>query len=78
MVFSQSFVFKNPDPANAVTVAASYYPADGTSQPGGLGCSNIVIPAGGQKVYTGLRSICPNLAAGNQFGYLYTAITGTK
>jgi hypothetical protein len=75
-VFTQSFVFKNPDPANAVTVSTIYFPADGTSQAVNMGCSSIVIPAGGQKVYNSLRAICPTLAAGNQFGFLYTAITG--
>ncbi|MEO6519427.1 MAG: hypothetical protein ABIO17_10620, partial [Pseudoxanthomonas sp.] len=76
--FSQKFTFKNPDAANAVTVSTIYFPADGTSQLVNTGCSSIVIPAGGQMVFTSLRQICTTLAAGNQFGFLYTAITGTN
>ncbi len=75
--FTQSFIFKNPDPANAVTVSTIYFPADGTTQSGNTDCASITIPAGGQRVFSSLRGICPTLAAGNQFGFLYTAVTGT-
>ena len=75
--FTQSFVFKNPDAASAVTVSTIYFPADGTTQAVNMGCSSITIPAGGQRVFNSLRGICPTLAAGNQFGFLYTAVTGT-
>lgn len=76
--FTQSFIFKNPNAANPVTVSTIYFPADGTTQAVNMGCSTITIPAGGQKVYSSLRGICPTLAAGNQFGFLYTAITGSS
>ena len=75
--FTQQFTFKNPDAANAVTVSTIYFPADGTTQTVNTACAAIVIPAGGQQVYTSLRQICPTLAAGSQYGFLYTAITGT-
>jgi hypothetical protein len=74
--FTQSFVFKNPDAASAVTVSTIYFPADGTTQAVNMGCPNITIPAGGQVVFNSLRGVCPTLAAGNQFGFLYTAVTG--
>lgn len=75
--FTQSFIFKNPDAASAVTVSTIYFPADGTTQAVNMGCPGITIPAGGQVVFNSLRGICPTLAAGNQFGFLYTAVTGT-
>ena len=75
--FTQNFTLKNPDAANAVTVSTIYFPADGTTQAVNVGCSSITIPAGGQRVFSSLREICPTLAAGSQYGFLYTAITGT-
>ena len=74
--FTQHFTFKNPDAANAVTLSTIYFPADGTTQAVNMGCPAITIPAGGQKVFTSLRGICPTLAAGSQFGFLYAAVTG--
>ena len=76
--FTQRFTFKNPDAANAVTVAPQYFPGEGTTQTSVIACPNISIPAGGQAVFTSLRGICPTLTAGSQFGYLYTAINGTS
>jgi len=76
--FSQRFTFKNPDAANAVTVSTIYFPADGTTQAVNMGCPSITIPAGGQMVFNSLRGICPTLAAGSQFGFLYAAVTGAN
>ncbi|MCX7041187.1 MAG: hypothetical protein NT117_00560 [Gammaproteobacteria bacterium] len=74
--FTQRFTFKNPDAANAVTLSTIYFPADGTTQAVNMGCPAITIPAGGQTVFTSLRGICPTLAAGSQYGFLYAAVTG--
>ena len=76
--FTQRFTFKNPDAANAVTIQTQFFPAEGTTQTAIIACPNITIPAGGQTVFTSLRGICPTLATGSQFGYLYTAINSTS
>ncbi|MCX7042512.1 MAG: hypothetical protein NT117_07465 [Gammaproteobacteria bacterium] len=71
--FSQRFSFRNPDPANAVTVAPIYFPASGTSQPASISCPSFSIPANGESTFTSLRQICPSLLSGSQFGFLYTS-----
>jgi hypothetical protein len=73
--FTQRFTFKNADASNAVVVAASYFPASGSAQAVLQVCPNFTIPAGGQKVFTSLRGICPSLAVGSVFGSLYTYTT---
>jgi hypothetical protein len=70
--FAQRFTFRNPDTDTAVNVVPSYYPGTATSQVGPLNCPQFSIPAGSQKVFQSLREVCPDLAAGSQFGYLYT------
>ena len=70
--FTQRFTFRNPDSAHTATVQPAYYPATGTSQAISISCPSFVIPAGGISVFASLRAICPALAAGSQFGYLYT------
>jgi hypothetical protein len=70
--FTQRFTFKNADAANDAVVIASYFPANGSAQVTLQTCPNFTIPAGGQKVFTSLRGICPSLAAGSVFGTLYT------
>ena len=69
--FTQRFTFKNPDAAIAATIAITYFPGTGSSQAGGLDCPNVTVPANGQTVVTSLRTLCPALAAGSQFGYVY-------
>ena len=73
--FTQRFTFKNADAANAVVVAASYFPASGSAQAVLQACPDFTIPAGGQKVFASLRAVCPSLAAGSVFGTLYTYTT---
>ncbi len=70
--FTQRFVFRNPDPDNAITVNASFYPGTGTAQTTPTTCPAFSIPADGQREFTSLRSLCPGMVAGNTFGYLYT------
>lgn len=76
--FTQRFTFKNPDAANAVAMTIAYYPANGTTQAAPIGCPTFTIPAGGQTVFTSLRSLCPALAAGSQFGYVYAYNTANS
>ena len=70
--FAQRFTFRNPDPANPVTISPVYFPATGTSQPASINCPSFVIAADRQAVFDSLRQICPGLLAGSQFGFLYT------
>jgi hypothetical protein len=70
--FTQRFVFRNPDASNAITLAVSYFPGAGTSQAAALQCPAVVVPANGQVAFDSLRAVCPALAAGSQFGFLYT------
>jgi hypothetical protein len=71
--FTQRFSFRNPNAA-AVTITPKYYPATGTTATQTT-CPNVVIAAGKTATYTSLRALCPSLAAGSQFGFLYTSET---
>ena len=70
--FAQRFTFRNPDAATAITLAVKYFPGTGTTQAAAIACPTVVIPANGQVVVSSLRALCPALAAGSQFGFLYT------
>jgi hypothetical protein len=69
--FAQRFTFRNPNPT-ALTIAPTYYPANGTSQAAALACPAVVVPADSDVTLSSLRTLCPALAAGSQFGFLYT------
>ena len=69
--FTQRFNFRNPNDVQ-VSITPKYYPAQGTSS-GILTCPDIVIQGGKTATFTSLRQICPSLAAGSQFGFLYTS-----
>ena len=71
--FTQRFTFRNPSATTAVSVAPLYHPGNGTSQPAPLACPQFTVPANGQRVFTSLRQLCPALAGGTQFGFLYTS-----
>ena len=71
--FSQRFSFRNPDLANPVTVSPVYFPATGTSQAASITCPSFVIPANREATFANLRQLCPSLAPGSQFGFLYTS-----
>ena len=69
--FTQRFNFRNPNDVQ-VSITPKYYPAQGTSS-GSLTCPDIVSQGGKTATFTSLRQICPSLAAGSQFGFLYTS-----
>ena len=69
--FVETLVFRNAG-LDSIQVKPRYFPAEGTSQAVPLDCSLIFLAAGETKTFTGLRSLCPDLAAGSQFGFLYT------
>ena len=69
--FTQRFNFRNPNDAS-VTITPKYYPASGTTA-AITTCPDIVIAAGKTATFTSLRQVCPSLAAGSQFGFLYTS-----
>jgi hypothetical protein len=69
--FTQRFTFRNPNTLG-VDVSPVYLPGTGTSQPSPLTCPSFNLPAGADRTFASLRAICPGLAAGSQFGMLYT------
>ena len=69
--FKQRFTFRNPNLATAV-ISVTYYPAVGTSQGVALNCGSFTVAGAADRTFTGLRNMCATLAAGAQFGYLYT------
>ena len=74
--FAQRFVFRNPNSV-AVSISPTYLPGTGTSQALALNCPDFSVSAGSDRTFSSLRSICPALAAGSQFGMLYTYETNT-
>jgi hypothetical protein len=77
--FKQRFNFHNPDLVNVVTVTPKYFPSNGTTQaPNRVDCSPFDIPPGKTVRFVTLRDMCPTLAAGSQFGFLYTSSTGSR
>jgi hypothetical protein len=71
--FTQRFVFRNPDATNAISISVKYLPGTGTSQAAALDCPAVAVAANSQAVFTSLRALCPTLAAGSQFGFVYTS-----
>lgn len=71
--FTQRFTFSNPNTV-AMNITPSYFPGGG-AQTTELACLAFSIPAGEDRTFVSLRSICPALAAGSEFGYLYTYTT---
>ncbi len=71
--FAQRFSFRNPNPS-PVTITPKYFPANGTTATI-LTCPDIVIAAGKTATVTSLRTMCPALPTGSQFGFLYTSET---
>ncbi|OGT59800.1 MAG: hypothetical protein A3E01_14665 [Gammaproteobacteria bacterium RIFCSPHIGHO2_12_FULL_63_22] len=69
--FVERLVLRNPNDDD-ITVKVRYVPAEGTSQAGPLNCPDLNIWGKATFSYEGLRSLCPALPAGSQFGYLYT------
>ena len=71
--FAQRFSFRNPN-ATSVNITPKYFPASGTTATA-ITCPDIVIAAGKTATLASLRTICPALPAGSQFGFLYTSET---
>jgi hypothetical protein len=73
--FAQRFSFRNPN-AVAVTIKPRYYPAEGLPGAGTVVvCQDVAIAAGKTATYSSLRTLCPSMPAGSQFGFLYTSET---
>jgi hypothetical protein len=70
--FTQRFTFTNPDLDRPAFITPRYFPGVGTTQAAPLDCPPFTIPKNSLVEFTSLREICPALAAGSQFGYLYT------
>jgi hypothetical protein len=72
-VFVQSFYFHNNN-AGAITLTPKYFPAyDVTASPTTvtpITCPQVTIPAFGTTTVDSLRTLCPELPAGSQFGFL--------
>ncbi|MEO6104070.1 MAG: hypothetical protein ABIP44_10585 [Pseudoxanthomonas sp.] len=71
--FTQRFSFRNPN-ATSVTITPKYFPAKLTTGTA-ITCPDIVIAPGKTATVVSLRVMCPALALGNQFGFLYTSET---
>jgi hypothetical protein len=67
--FAQRLTFRNPY-LSARTLTATYYPAEGTAQPGPLVCPALVVQGVSERVLPSLRSLCPDLVPGTAFGTL--------
>lgn len=70
--FAQRFTFRNPDATTAITLAVRFFPGTGTTQATAIACPAVVVPANSQAVFSSLRALCPALAAGSQFGFVYS------
>ena len=70
--FTQRFTFRNSDAA-AMTLSVFARPGSGTTQATTLACPDVTIPANGVFVAPSLRTLCPGLAAGSQYGFLYAS-----
>lgn len=68
--FVERVVIRNPHQFD-IKIKLRYVPGVGTSQAAILECPEINIDARRTVEYVGLRRLCPALAAGTQFGYLY-------
>jgi hypothetical protein len=72
--FTQRFTFRAENGDNTV-IQPVYYPGEGTPQAaiGPIACPAFGVPVGQVITFTSLRQMCPSLAAGSNFGFLYTA-----
>ncbi|OGT56478.1 MAG: hypothetical protein A3E01_10325 [Gammaproteobacteria bacterium RIFCSPHIGHO2_12_FULL_63_22] len=70
--FTQRFTFRNPN-ATSLSIAPTYFPGTGTATANSVPCPAIVIAADSDKTFNTLRDVCPALAAGSNFGFLYTS-----
>jgi hypothetical protein len=68
--FTQKFTFRNPNSA-AANIAMYYFPGGGPQTVLQF-CGTYTVNAGADRTFDTLRSICPGLAAGSNFGFLWT------
>ena len=68
--FTQKFTFRNPN-SSTVNIAMYYFPGGGPQTTGGL-CGTYAVNANSDRTFDTLRNICPGLAAGSNFGFLWT------
>jgi hypothetical protein len=71
--FKSRITFSNPL-GGAIPVRVVYVPARGTSQQGVLDCGTFTLPIAGSVAFPSVRSLCPALPAGTQFGMLQTHV----
>ena len=76
--FTQRFTFRNPDTNTTLTIAPKYVPGEGTAQATAITCPDFTVAAGASRTFASLRDICPALAVGSNFGFLYTSETNTS
>lgn len=68
--FSQRFDFRAiSSNLGVATLHPRYFPAQGTTQPAAIDCPAFEVNWRGVS-FEGLRALCPELAAGSQFGFL--------
>ncbi len=71
--FAQRFNFRNPNSA-PVTINTKFFPST-TVTATQMTCNPVVVQPGKTAMVRSLRDLCPGMAAGTQFGYLYTSET---
>ena len=69
--FTQRFTFRNPN-GTTLTVSPTYFPGVGTAQASAITCPSFNVSANRSVTFSSLRAMCPALAAGSNFGFLYT------
>ena len=75
--FSQRIIYRNPN-EQAIGVLAHYYAAQGAGQGQALPCNAALVPPRTEFVFNSLRSLCPDMPAGNQFGMLVMQSGSTR
>jgi hypothetical protein len=76
--FTQRIHLHNPSSILGLQVTPTYYPAVGTAQTTPIECPAIDLPAMAAYDILGLRALCPDLAAGGNFGSLVFNSGGTR
>ena len=69
--FTQRFTFRNRN-STIISISPTYFPGAGTAQATAISCPVILIAPYSDKSFNTLREICPTLALGGNFGFLYT------
>lgn len=73
--FAQRFHFRATASGDAFPIDVKYYPGQGTAQTTSLACPSFVMPALGERRFSSLRELCPDLVAGKAFGTLVVSTT---